>query len=64
MNETIEEREYRVLEIVSNDIATSQRKIANKLGLSLGLTNLIIKNLMKKGYIKIVGLNRKKVKYI
>jgi len=64
MNETVEEREYKVLEIVSGEEAISQRKIASKLGFSLGLTNLIIKNLMRKGYIKIVGLNRKKVKYI
>ncbi|MBU2578332.1 hypothetical protein KKA69_05930, partial [Patescibacteria group bacterium] len=31
---------------------------------SLGLTNLIIKNLVKTGYIKIRQLNRRKIQYI
>jgi len=60
----IEEREYKFLEVLSKEENISQRKIANTLGLSLGMTNLILKKLIKKGYVKIKGLNRRKVKYI
>jgi len=50
-------------EISNNDIS-NQRNIAKKLGISLGLTNLIIKRLVKMGYIKVKQLNRKKIQYI
>ncbi|MCD6422909.1 MAG: winged helix-turn-helix transcriptional regulator, partial [Elusimicrobia bacterium] len=58
------EREYKFLEILSAEKEISQRKLAKTLGISLGMTNLILKNLIKKGYVKIKGLNRKKVRYL
>jgi len=51
------EREYKFLEILSAEKEISQRKLAK-------MTNLILKNLIKKGYVKIKGLNRKKVRYL
>ena len=58
------ERELQVLELISNFENISQRKIAHSLGFSLGLTNQILKKLIKKGYVKIKYLNRKKLQYI
>jgi len=43
------EREYKFLEILSAEKEISQRKLAKTLGISLGMTNLILKNLIKKG---------------
>lgn len=59
-----EEREFQVLQIISLNQDISQRRIANSLGFSLGLTNQIIKKLIKKGYIKVKQLNQKKLQYI
>lgn len=53
-----------VLDIISRDDTISQRHIAQQTGFSLGLTNLIIKKLIKTGYIKIKYLNGRKIKYI
>jgi len=53
-----------VLDIISRDNAVSQRDIAQQTGFSLGLTNLIIKKLIKTGYIKIKHLDGKKIRYI
>lgn len=49
----ISEKEFAVIREISNNSKPTQRHIANKVGISLGLTNLIIKRLVKKGYIKI-----------
>ena len=60
----IGERELRIIEEISRDKNLTQRKISHKLGLSLGMTNIILKRLASKGYIKVKGLNRRKVQYI
>ncbi len=60
----IGERELKIIEEISRDKNLTQRKISHKLGLSLGMTNIILKRLASKGYIKVKGLNRRKVQYI
>ena len=60
----IDERELRIIEEISQNQNLTQRKISHKLGLSLGMTNIILKRLASKGYIKVKGLNRRKVQYI
>jgi len=60
----INERELRVIEEVGRDKNLTQRKISHSLGLSLGTTNLILKKLARKGYIKMRQLNRRKIQYI
>lgn len=52
-NMGIGEKEFAVIREISNNNKPTQRHIAKKAGISLGLTNLIIKRLIKKGYIKI-----------
>lgn len=60
----ISERELKIIEEINRDKNLTQRKISHRLGLSLGMTNIILKRLASKGYIKVKGLNRKKVQYI
>ena len=60
----ISEKEFAVIREISNNNLPNQRTIATKTGFSLGLTNLIIKKLIKTGYIKIRQLNRRKIQYI
>mgnify|MGYP001092259547 CR=1 FL=1 len=57
----INERELRVIKEVGRDKNLTQRKISHSLGLSLGTTNLILKKLASKGYIKTRQLNRRKI---
>jgi len=60
----IGERELKIIEEISRDRNLTQRKISHRLGLSLGMTNLILKRLVNKGYVKIKGLDKRKVQYI
>ena len=60
----ISERELKIIEEISRDKNLTQRKISKGVGLSLGMTNLILRRLASKGYIKVKGLDRRKVQYI
>ena len=60
----IGERELKIIEEIGRSRDLTQRKISHRLDLSLGMTNLILKRLVNKGYIKVKGLNRRKVQYI
>lgn len=58
------ENEYRLLLAVESGEASSQRKLAGKLNVSLGMINLCLRRLIKQGYVKTHGLNKRKVKYL
>lgn len=60
----ISEKEFAVIREISDNHLPDQRTIATRTGFSLGLTNLIIKRLINKGYIKAKQLNQKKIQYL
>jgi len=53
-------RELRLLEEVESTAHVSQRHLAHQLGIALGVANLLVRNLAKKGYIRVnqVGWRR------
>jgi len=53
------ERELEILEAIGEGVPLTQRALARRLGVALGLTNLYLRGLAKKGYIKIVEFPRK-----
>lgn len=57
------ESEYKVIEILNENNNLTQRHIAQKAEISLGLTNIIIRKLVKKGFIKIKNMDKKKILY-
>lgn len=57
-------RTFQILEEIGNDHVPSQRELAGKLNVSLGLVNSFIKRLTQKGYFKIRNISRNRVKYI
>lgn len=57
--------ELAVLEHLSDTPqAISQREIARRSGMSVGLINAILKKLVKTGYVKTSNLNRRSIEYI
>ncbi|MBF0384757.1 MAG: winged helix-turn-helix transcriptional regulator [Candidatus Omnitrophica bacterium] len=62
--EFLDEREFELVNIVGADLASNQRDLSRHLDLSLGQTNMLIRRLITKGYIRITQLNKKKVKYL
>jgi len=57
-------RSLQLLEEIENTHSPSQRDLAKKLNISLGLVNSFIKRLARKGYLKITTIPRNRVKYI
>jgi DNA-binding MarR family transcriptional regulator len=52
-------RELEILTAIDGGHAPSQRVLAERLGVALGLTNLYLKRLVRKGYVKISEFPRK-----
>ncbi len=61
---SISEKEFGVISCLDKDSQYNQRLIAQRAGISLGLTNLIIQRLVKKGYVKFKQLTPKKIQYM
>ena len=55
---------YRILDEFAKEGIISQRVLADRLGIALGLVNIYIKRLYKKGHIKLKTLPRNRIKYI
>ena len=58
------QRDLQLLNEVERDAGVTQRSLANKLGVALGLTNLYLKRLAHKGYIKITTIPSHRIKYL
>lgn len=58
------ENEHKLLEYIHKDEYTSQRKIAEGTGLSVGTVNILLKRMVKKGMVKIERLNARSLRYI
>ena len=63
-DELLNEREFELINIIGAEINCTQRDLSHHMDLSLGMTNMLIRRLISKGYIRIRQLNKKKVKYI
>ncbi len=53
------QRDLEILTAIDEGLPLTQRALAERLGVALGLTNLYVKRLAKKGYIKIAEFPRK-----
>lgn len=58
------QRDLKLLSEVEKDGGVTQRSLSSKLGVALGLTNLYLKRLARKGYIKISTIPRNRIKYL
>lgn len=54
---------FRILDEVSKNGEVTQRGLSQRLGVALGLTNLYVKRLGKKGLIKVVNLKANRLRY-
>src|ERR1041384_6953123 len=57
-------RDLKLLEAVEQDSRVTQRTLATKLGIALGLTNIYLKRLVRKGYIKCVNVQPNRISYL
>jgi DNA-binding MarR family transcriptional regulator len=58
------QRDLLLLSELDRNGGATQRSLATKLGVALGLTNLYLKRLARKGYIKVTTIPRKRIRYL
>ena len=57
------ERQLRILEALERNPETTQANLAAQLGVAVGSVNWYLKRLIRKGYIKVTRLERRRLKY-
>ncbi len=62
--DSLNEREFELINIIGGQLGANQRDLSKQLDISLGMTNLLVRRLVGKGYIRIRQLNKKKTEYI
>jgi DNA-binding MarR family transcriptional regulator len=58
------QRDLQVLEAVSENQRVTQRGLAANLGIALGLANVYVKRLARKGYIKCINVQSNRILYL
>lgn len=58
-------KEFSLLsEISQQPDLISQRSLAKRTGISIGLINAVLRRIIRKGYVKARALNKKKIRYL
>jgi DNA-binding MarR family transcriptional regulator len=57
-------RNLQALEAIAGSDHITQRTLAHRLGIALGLVNIYLKRLVRKGYVKCVNVQSNRLKYL
>lgn len=57
-------RELEILEKIENDGHLTQRDLSREVGIALGLVNLLLKKMVRKGWIKIKNVDARRIRYL
>jgi Winged helix-turn-helix DNA-binding len=60
------ETEYdrKVLQAIASGQRITQRSLSSDLGVALGLTNLLMRRLVARGYVKVAGMGTRHIRYL
>lgn len=62
--ESLPEREFSLIQAIAERPDITQRQLSESVGCSLGMTNILIKRLVKKGFLKVSQLDWNKTRYL
>jgi DNA-binding MarR family transcriptional regulator len=57
------ERQLRILEVLEHNPETTQANLAAQLGVAVGSVNWYLKRLIRKGYVKVAQMERRRLRY-
>jgi DNA-binding MarR family transcriptional regulator len=58
-----EQYEHHILNAIDGGQSLSQRSLASSLGIALGLTNLLVRRLVRKGWVRVTRIKPNRVGY-
>jgi DNA-binding MarR family transcriptional regulator len=61
---TDNKHDHQILQAIASGQRVTQRALSSELGVALGLTNLLIRRLVGKGYVKMAGMGTRHVRYL
>lgn len=64
MSSARDQHVHRLLEEIENGRGVSQRSLARRLGIALGLTNLLVRRLVRKGFVRVIHIRPNRVSYL
>lgn len=64
MRASHDEYDYQILATLESGDAVSQRSLASRLGIALGLTNLLVQRLARRGFIRVIRIRPRRVRYL
>src|SRR5574337_415187 len=56
--------QYNILQSIENEEQISQRQLSLQLGINVASINFALKKLTKRGLVKMLGVNPRKIRYI
>lgn len=59
-----QQRDLQLLSAIEASDAVTQRGLAKRLGIALGLINLYLRRLAKKGHIKVINIQKNRIRYL
>ena len=63
-NQPLSEKELEIINVIADGFRSNQRELSIHIGASLGMTNLLLRRLVTKGYLRIKQLTAKKMHYL
>jgi DNA-binding MarR family transcriptional regulator len=57
-------REFEILRALAQDRLVTQRVLAQRIGIALGLANLYVKRLVRKGHVKVITVPPNRIRYL
>ena len=64
MPPTEDKHDHQILRAIASGERVTQRALSNELGVALGLTNLLVRRLVSKGYVKMARMGTRHVRYL
>jgi hypothetical protein len=64
MSASQDQHVHRLLEEIERGQGTSQRLLSRRLGIALGLTNLLIRRVVRKGWVRMIHIRPNRVSYL
>lgn len=58
------QHDFQILQAIAAGGRVTQRSLSSDLGVALGLTNLLIRRLVGKGYVRMAGIGTRHVRYL
>ena len=60
----ISDKDLKIMEEIAKDKGITQRELSKRAGISLGMVNISLKRLARKGYVKVKGMNKRSLEYV